>query len=76
VHGNVFELARDCYTSYTDPARAGDGLRKPGSAGNRFARGGTHKLPASRPRSAARLDPNPAWQDDGLGVRPAREITD
>ncbi len=72
VHGNVWEWCRDDFGSYTEPVRAGDGLRlvPPGLP---VGRGGGYVNNAAYCRSSLR-DSRPDAPHVLFGVRPARRV--
>ncbi|HEX6883516.1 MAG TPA: bifunctional serine/threonine-protein kinase/formylglycine-generating enzyme family protein [Planctomycetota bacterium] len=82
MHGNVMEWTLDCYGSYLNARRPGDGLslgpQGPDaewwSPDYRVGRGGPFDFPARYARSSHRVNISPGLINHGLGVRPAREI--
>jgi len=76
VHGNVDEWCRDAFGSYTEPARAGDGLRAVGDGtGRRPWRGGSFGDPLRLCRASARGMHPPTQALRFLGVRAARAVS-
>ena len=73
--GNVWEWCRDGYGGYGRPVRAGDGERPMTGAPSHVNRGGSFTTCAWRARSAHRIDSDPDYRVDMLGLRPARAIT-
>lgn len=73
LHGNVSELVRDVYASYSAPVRAADGERRVEERPLRIARGGHYGLPASAVRSAARHQIPPESRYP-VGIRAARAL--
>jgi formylglycine-generating enzyme required for sulfatase activity len=75
VHGNVWEWCRDCYGSYNNPPRSGDGLRGCAAADDpRVQRGGCFVNGPRAARSPSREAAPPDNRDDGVGVRAARRL--
>lgn len=79
MHGNLWEWVRDGESSYTQPARPGDGLRAevedPRSETARVqARGGGFFNPPHALRSSERYLMRPTQAARTLGLRPARAV--
>jgi len=74
--GNVWEWCLDKYERYSHDVQPGNGLRVAEGPGNRVARGGCFVDPAAEARSTNRRDNMPEFRICGLGVRPARNITE
>ncbi len=74
VHGNVWEWVWDWHGAY--PASATDeGHAGPETGEHKVLRGGSFKIMAGGPRSAARAKLKPGGRLDGLGLRIARSPT-
>lgn len=76
VHGNVFEWSRDDYFSYEVPVEGGTG-RRPGTSGERIARGGNFGGDATAARSAVRFHCGPGISpgaNKGFGFRPSLDL--
>ncbi|MEQ8766852.1 MAG: SUMF1/EgtB/PvdO family nonheme iron enzyme, partial [Planctomycetota bacterium] len=76
VHGNVWEWCRDGLGHYEIDPRPGDGLRQEEGAREHVSRGGSFNSTAEDARSALRNYDTPDLRHSGLGVRPARVITE
>lgn len=78
IHGNVWEWCLDGspnsrYSSYTEPVRPGDGLRRqPVTGARRVVRGGCFDDSADVARSACRVGSLDVVRSRNLGFRPAR----
>ncbi len=76
VHGNVSEWIRDHYFSFDVRAELGTGLR-PGTSGERMARGGNYggdaafARAANRPKFGAGISPG---ANNGFGFRPSMDL--
>jgi formylglycine-generating enzyme required for sulfatase activity len=73
VIGNVWEWCRDAYGPYTDPTRAGDGLRLTALTAERVMRGGSFTTNASGCRVTRRANLAPVHHL-GIGLRPSRPV--
>lgn len=77
VHGNVCEWCRDEYVSYEVPVERGTG-RRPGTSGERIARGGNFGGDAAFSRSAARAEFGSGISpgaNRAFGFRPSVDLT-
>ncbi len=74
--GNVWEWCREGRGGYDADAQPGDGLRKAAGPRYRVLRGGSYGTTATFARSAYRNEDMPEFFDAGLGVRPAKVITE
>ncbi len=75
MHGNVLELCRDWYGSYTVATREGDGLREPVDSHKRVARGGSYDQSFEQARSAYRAGTVPNSKSGSMGLRPMRRLS-
>jgi serine/threonine protein kinase/formylglycine-generating enzyme required for sulfatase activity len=75
VAGNVREHVADAYGPYTNPPRAGDGLREPLGATTFVIRGGGFAHVASLAGSAERASAAADARSPATGVRAARAVT-
>lgn len=74
VHGNVWEWVWDWHAPYPESA-TDEGYAGPESGVHKVLRGGSFKVVAGGPRSAARAKLKPGGRLDGLGLRIARSPT-
>jgi formylglycine-generating enzyme required for sulfatase activity/tRNA A-37 threonylcarbamoyl transferase component Bud32 len=74
VHGNVWEWVWDWHGPYPESA-TDEGYAGPESGEHKVLRGGSFKVMAGGPRSAARAKLKPGGRLDGLGLRIARSPT-
>jgi formylglycine-generating enzyme required for sulfatase activity len=74
VHGNLWELCRDPYGSYSEPVEPATGYRITNSKEG-VVRGGSFESSALDSRTASRSFVLPGETQPSVGVRPARMLT-